>query len=157
MGFLYNTLHPHGDSMVSIKPPPAKAIKILGTLRGDLVVQANDGGRYRYTCWPGDSNPACWRNVEIWEGVTPLQDISEEPIFTAPNPPGKAVDSVAVNSGHELLRQTNYAVLEDGSVWVWDYANLGTAAVVFLVLAVLGAAASYVIGSIVSFVIAAKL
>ncbi len=142
-------------------PLPAKAIKILGKLRdrGDLVVQTDDGGRYRYICRERNPGLGCWQKVEVDEEIIPLKDIQEKPAFDAPNPPGRVVDSVSIPlpAIPEVLRQANFAVLEDGSVWVWDYTNLGLGALAFLMLAVFGAAVSYGIGSIISFVIAVKL
>jgi hypothetical protein len=61
------------------------------------------------------------------------------------------VDTVAILSGGELIRQTNYAVLEDGSVWMWDYTGGGgVASMAAVFLAVCGAVAGLTIGAIIS-------
>ncbi len=143
-------------------PLPAKAVKILGAGKYgyDPVVQTNDGRRYSYTCWQSNQRtpePDCWREVAAWEEVTPLQGIQETPKFVTPNPPGKVVDAVTILWGGELIRQTNYAILEDGSMWVWDYTGGdGVAAMVAVFLAVCGALAGLAIGATISVTIGVR-
>jgi hypothetical protein len=91
----------------------------------------------------------------MWEELPSPTDTPQAPQFAAPNPPGRAVDSLVIASGG---RQTNYAILEDGSVWTWDYAvppdSMGGEVLAAVVLLPICALASLVIGIIISVIIA---
>ncbi len=137
--------------------PPAKAIKVLGVSQSDhdLVVQTVDGERYIFQC--GRSKPQagqyCWYKLEE---LPPLQSISETPRFVVPNPPGSVVSSVAIPLPN---RQINYAVLEDGSVWVWNYDprppdSMGGEELATLMAFFIFAVVGLVIGIIISVIIA---
>ncbi len=156
----FNTLYPEATEWQPLGSPPAKAIKIL-SMRDygyDLVVQTNDGGRYKSICWPRKpaSELDCWRKVELSEELPPLKDTTETPHFAAPNPPGRTIDSVIIDLDGEIPEQTNYAILEDGSVWVWYLSFARTRSLDRLGLAILGAVASFGIGTIISVKIGVK-
>ncbi len=156
----FSALYPAATEWRPLGSPPAKAIKILSVhdYGYDLVVQTNDGGRYKCMCWPRkpESELDCWRKVELPEELPPLKDTTETPDFTAPNPPGRAVDSVIIYLIGEIPVQTNYAVLEDGSVWVWDLGFVRTRNLDRLGLAILGAVAGFGIGTIISITMGVK-
>ncbi len=141
---------------VSWGSPPVKAVRILGTYQKNLCVEAKDRTRYvKQDC--SAPSPECWRKIELWRRVVPPEDTPKNVQFRAPAPPGKVVDSVEIQS---IPFQTNYAVLEDGSVWVWDYQlpyhddpGVGAIGVGLLFC---GGAAGLVIGLSISFVLAVR-
>ena len=139
--------------------PPGKAVKILGTYLPPpaLCVETDDGGRYQYIGCPDKPGPDCWRGVEACEEASLPKGAPEVLEFTARNPPGRVVDSVVIQIPIEFSEQTtNYAVLEDGSVWVWDYTRNGLDALGWLVFSFFGAIAGFVIGIIISFAMAVR-
>jgi hypothetical protein len=149
---------------VSWGSPPAKATRVLGTYQNSLCVVGSDKERYvKQDC--AAPSPDCWRKLESWEKVAPLRNIPEY-IEDFSNPlMSKVVDSVGTAEPDDApppqTTYTTYAVLEDGSVWVWShqrpvYDNAGPEVLWFL-LSLGGAAAGLVIGISISFVLAVRM
>jgi hypothetical protein len=100
--------------------PPASPVQIVGGSARDVYIQASDG--QVYSCNPSDG--PCWAQDEK-PATSPAQsgDCEQYPLHYSVSPaPGKVVDSLQIQWCHfEAGEETNYVVLEDGSVWRWQH------------------------------------
>ncbi len=150
---------------VSWGSPPAKATRILGTYQNSLCVVGSDKERYvKQDCAAPSLD--CWRKLGPGEKVVPLKNIPEYFIEHFSNPlMSKVVDSVGtaepVDAPPPQTTYTTYAVLEDGSVWVWShqrpvYDNAGPG-MLGLLFSFVGGAAGLLIGISISFWLAVRM
>jgi len=87
----------------------------------EVYVRAQDGSLYVCDHTGPTRNNACWVEVdqvgERDDGVRPNSTYREE----VPSPPGTIREFRHVSWYHaERARHSRYALLEDGSIWLWD-------------------------------------
>ena len=103
--------------------PPEKAVAIVTGNRDTLYVQTDTGRLYACTNTSTDAPENCWRESPPPEPSNRFVRFDENlDAFVTRAPPGKVVDTldVTINMADFPLR-TRYVLLEDGTLWWWDY------------------------------------
>jgi hypothetical protein len=146
---------------VSWGSPPAKATRILGTYQNSLCVVGSDKERYvKQDC--AAPSPDCWRKLGPREKVAPLQNTTEYIEHFSNLLMSRVVDNVGTEEfGEGPPIYTTYAILEDGSVWVWKHEryfldNAGPG-MLGLLLSFVGGVAGLLIGISISFWLAVRI
>jgi hypothetical protein len=107
----------------SLSAPPAGATALVTADPNVVYVEAAEGGVY-VCAHNGDAAGAgCWTAAALPYNVASEADF-EHAVFsgTVPPPPGEAVDQLYVSIFFaEAAFEARYAVLADGTVWVWEY------------------------------------
>ena len=131
--------------------PPARVEKFVGGSTSQVFIQAADGQIYACTlaggeCWAPADAPPDYPSIDAACAEYPIRyDLSA--------PPGKVMDVLETQWCHfEAGEQTNYALLEDGSLWRWhhrdaNFLNLARAGV----SALGGCVAGLLFGAIILF------
>jgi len=100
--------------------PPASPVQIVGGTTSLVYVKAaND---QVYTCTPAGGE--CWARADAPPDVAPIDAAcAEYPIrYAMTAPPGNAIDTLLAQWCHfEASEQTGYAILQDGTVWMWQH------------------------------------
>lgn len=135
--------------------PAESVIKILGFCDHALCVQTTNNkifGVSTYHC--DESSRPCWKQLE--------QPVIEEPYFgscwfrfTEKNPPKRVLQMIRTNScGSGGAIQTDYALLADGNIWVWEHTVTDLQGLQWFVLAIPVAGISFIIGIVVVLIFA---
>jgi hypothetical protein len=112
---------------------PASPIQIVGGTTSLVYVKTADG--QVYTCTPAGGE--CWTRADAPLDLDPIDAAcAEYPLrYAMSAPPGNIIDSLQTQWCHfEAGEQTGYAILDDGTVWMWqhrdaNYLNLARIAV----------------------------
>lgn len=132
-------------------PKPARRIA-AGSVR-EVVVEAADGSLYECRM-PGE---ACWTSTEDTQVLEPdNQDCSQYPTnYQLSEPPQKAIDFLETYWCHfEVGAEIDYAVMQDGSVWMIYNQSSGLLGVAAILLAgPIGSGIGLIGGAIVSIVV----
>lgn len=131
--------------------PPASPVQIVGGTTRLVYVMAADG--QVYACTPAGGE--CWAAVDTPLDIAPIDPAcAEYPIhYSMSAPPGKTIDSLQTQWCHfEAGEQTGYALLDDGTVWMWqhrdaNFLNLARTAVT----ATAGCLAGLLLGALILF------
>lgn len=108
------------ESWQPLGTPPERAIKIL-SIQGKVYVKTI--GERIYSC-DALSRTECWMETTLPQEIPPEDQFHCEgaPPIQVPNPPGKVVDSLGSQvCGAETVSQSNFVLLEDGSLWIWHH------------------------------------
>jgi len=88
----------------------------------EVWVRAEDESLYVCNRTGPTRDNACWREADQVGEVDPGAHHNESYGREVPPPPGTVVEFVHVSWYHaEREEHVRYALLEDGSVWLWDY------------------------------------
>lgn len=107
----------------SLSSPPAGAVALVTADPNVVYAEAADGGVYVCSHNGRAAGAGCWAAAEPPYEVSSDADF-ERSFFTGtvPPPPGETVDQLYVSLDFvELGLEARYAVLADGTVWVWEY------------------------------------
>ena len=108
--------------------PPEQATKIYyAHYENTPFVETVNGNFYQCTHFRQSSSENCWNKVnrsdlEIIDSYPCIPDVH----FNVPSPPGEVLDMIEVQGcagglGGMSTTQHNFVLLEDGSVWGWNY------------------------------------
>lgn len=100
--------------------PPARPVQIAGGATSQVFIKAADGQVYACTPVGGE----CWVQANEPVDLAPIDAAcAEYPIHYAMSAsPGNAIDTLETQWCHfEAGEQTGYAILDDGSVWMWQH------------------------------------
>ena len=149
--FSYGSIHDSGRfaQWHVLGSPPERVTKILGFCDYAICVQTDSLKIYSAHGCDGSSS-SCWEQVE--------QPVIEEPHlgscwfkFTEKSPPKRIIQVIKTNNcGSGGAIQTDYALLEDGNVWVWTHTVTDLQALPWFALAVPVAIISLIIGVVVA-------
>jgi hypothetical protein len=119
---MYAHLRGHLTMWQALGQPPATISAFVPEHTGQLqvTVLAEDGKAY--VCHTA-TQPDCWEEI-ILEVRPPLdsEPCMTRPNFITPTPPGLLKSEVTVTFCHaETAALTQYALLQDGTVWRWDH------------------------------------
>lgn len=139
----------------SLGKPPTHAIETLGFCEGQICVKSTDGRRYlRNTVRCSDlADNSCWHEIGPGE-IEPLMPRLANSCmyeFEMPSPPPDTVQlmwSKECSSGGDIMQ--SFALLEDGSIWMWSHSIYDLAGLVLLPQIFLTASAGLVIGLMVA-------
>lgn len=132
LGGLYAHLNNSGwfEPWRSLGKPPERATRISYDGEGLPLVETSEGTSYVCSTPLSAKQKNCWVKVDVSQlqtkEVYPCDEV--DPI-AVPKPPGKVSDTVKFEScPHRGLmfsttRQHNFVLLEDGSVWMWEYSH----------------------------------
>ena len=133
--------------------PPSDAVAVHIGEHGGYLIEGKDGAFY-YCQGLQTNGPCIWHTVETNDAVLGV-NYSDPAVWPeVPHPPGDVIsEAFYAFSGGEMFMQTNYAVLDDGSVWIWEHGvngmyQIGTS----LSLIALGVIAGLIIGFTVSII-----
>lgn len=100
--------------------PPAKSVQIVGGSTEVVFIEMAAG--QVYYCSLSDNN--CWVKYEKPVSASSRNEWCEQyPLhYSVSAPPGKVIDYLQTQWCHfEAGEEADYALLEDGSVWVWKH------------------------------------
>jgi hypothetical protein len=100
-------------------PPAAPAAIVTGST-AEVYIETADGGIYY--CNPADE--VCWVESDTPEPLAARnEDCEDWPIRYQVRPaPGTVIDSLQTQWCHfEAGEEVDYAILDDGSVWMWSH------------------------------------
>ena len=100
--------------------PPAKPVRIVGG--STEVVDIEMAGGQVYYC--NQSNNRCWVQSEEPVSVASSNEWCDQyPLhYSVSAPPGKVIDYLQTQWCHfEAGEEADYALLENGSVWMWNH------------------------------------
>ncbi len=131
--------------------PPASPVQIAGGATSVVLVKAADGQVYACTPVGGE----CWVQANVPVDLVPIDPAcARYPVrYLMSAPPGNPIDTLQTQWCHfEAGEQTGYAILDDGSVWMWqhrdaNFLNLARTAVT----AAGGCLAGLLIGALILF------
>lgn len=130
-----------------LPPLPASAARIVTGSPDGVIVETVDGS----LLFCDAAGESCWTAATEMTGLTPVgEDCAEYPVgYNVSAPPQQAVDYLTTTWCHfEAGEQTDYALLADGSVWVWTHFNANF-------LSLFRAFGSSLAGAVAGFVLAA--
>lgn len=107
----------------SLGTPPEAAAEIAAGDTERLYVRTDSGSLYRCENFSWQRSGACWVPSQAPFDLDPNADFAKG-LFggQVPPPPGEVRDELKVMAWFaEDAFETRYAVLADGSVWVWQY------------------------------------
>ena len=113
----------------SLGQPPEVPVEIVDAGLSKVYVRARDGSLFECNHSQAPHDDRCWTEVNVVGKLDPGLDQRNTYAGEIPPAPGRVVQSIDL-SWHrgERSRHRRYALLEDGSVWLWDYnadANTG--------------------------------
>jgi hypothetical protein len=128
-----------------------KVTKILGFCDYAICVQTDNQKIYSAHGCDGSSS-SCWEQVE--------QPVIEEPHFgscwfkfTEKTPPKRIIQVIKTNDcGSGGAIQTDYALLADGNVWVWEHTVTDLQPLPWFMLAIQVAIISFIVGVVVTII-----
>ncbi|CAG0942993.1 hypothetical protein ANRL1_01164 [Anaerolineae bacterium] len=136
--------------------PPQKPVEIVGAKMGrdgwaTIHVKTMDNRIYScrgrsVECWVETNAPA--NKVENFGGGSCVGSKSKSP-YSVSNPPGKVVDRIQVEfCGADYGTLIEYAILDDGNVWMWNHTSGALAGLgVMAICAIGGALAGMALGA----------
>lgn len=122
--------------------PPEAAVKLVAADVDTLVTETATDTLYTRR-WNTD-----WQKVDR---VPALAHADPAFDFPHPSPPGEVVDSIQAAVRGEAGTYTEYALLTDGSIWVWKYTQPGMGLLVAFVYGLGGAGVGLIFGIGLSF------
>ena len=105
-------------SWEQLESPPGDILRIVTVEQYFAIVETSDNLLYKVYCRAENTNDVCWKVVE--EPIDIPDRSCEDDVF--PQPPDRVQDQAAFCVQHEYLIFTEYFLLEDGSLWRWEYA-----------------------------------
>jgi hypothetical protein len=147
--FTYGSLSDNGSFVQwrSLGSPPENIAKIVGICDNTVCVQTNNNKIYGVSAYGCDVlSQSCWKELE--------QPIIEEDHFGScwfrfaeKNPPKRVIQIMKTNNcGSGGAIQTNYALLADGNIWIWEHTVSDLQGLQWFVLAIPVAVISFIIG-----------
>ena len=144
--FIYGSLSDNGSFVQwrSLGTPPESITKILGICDNALCVQTNDHKTYSVSTYGCEERfQSCWKQLD--------QPTIQEPHFGScwfrfaeQDPPQSIIQIIRTNNcGSGGAIQTNYALLADGNIWVWEHTVSDLQGLQWFVLAIPVAAISF--------------
>ena len=110
---------------VNLGIPPSGAKVVHIGQHGGFLIEGNNGVFY-YCQWVGNNSSCRWQIQTASEADLGINDSDHLEWTDIPSPPGDVISEAAYAfSGGEVVLQSNYAVLDDGSVWLWEYSVSG--------------------------------
>ena len=108
------------EKWVYLGAPPDGGVEILDSYGSEIIVRSANGQVYSCSTRPGRS---CWKTIEWPPQVTGYRELIKFGHFWIVNTPENAIDSikVAYYPGVEDYAEAKYVLLNDGSVWGWQY------------------------------------
>jgi len=100
--------------------PPARPVQIAGGTISIVLVKAADSQVYACTPVGGE----CWVQANEPVDLTTVDaDCAKYPVrYAMSAPPGNTIDTLQTQWCHfEAGEQTGYAILQDGTVWMWQH------------------------------------
>ena len=101
-----------------LESPPGDIQRIVSAEEDYVIVETSDNSLYKVYCQPEDADEICWEEIEgpieVWDWPC------ESDLF--PQPPNGVRDQVKYCIEYEYLVYSQYFLLEDGSLWRWQYA-----------------------------------
>ncbi len=132
---------PHGD-WKQIQEPPEEVVSFTGPTcysLGDQTVYISTAGGNFYSHQCKQRNQCAWKEVAEVPDQSSLNISScsaqSRSNYRPPAPPGEIIASYQVDDiGPNCRGQTNYILLEDGSIWRWNRASCAGSGTIFLTL-----------------------
>jgi hypothetical protein len=101
--------------------PPKKPTSIVNADLDEVYVRAQDGSLWVCDHTGPTRDNACWRETEEVGKLASGEEHNQYYRQEIPPPPGTAKQVLHISWYHaERARHSRYALLEDGSVWLWD-------------------------------------
>ena len=128
-------LYAYLDNMGKFEPwnplgkPPKKAVKIFFHKDNSPFVETADGTIYLCSHSLLHNGEDCWIETDYSKIETKASNpCYQVKPFNVSKPPGKVIDMVEFESCEPTgfsanFKQHNFALLEDGSVWTWEYSR----------------------------------
>ena len=136
----------------SLGSPPEKIIKIAGLCEEEVCVETESNNVYMFNSYICGEEVAqsCWEQVDAMLIEEP-EVVSCWYEFPVKSLPPTTIQSIVTNDcGSGGASQTNYALLNDGSIWVWDSSTTDLQGTGLFILAFPFGAISFIIGSIIA-------
>ena len=138
-----NFIHQRG-SWEALDTPPGSLRRLAAATSRHVIVETSDGTFYEVYCRAEYPDERCWERT----GPPPAEPgpfACDD--YRLPAAPGPVRDLIASCFRHEYIRLTQYALLEDGSLWRWEVTTnpLGQVASLFWSV-VLGAVVGAIVG-----------
>ncbi len=124
--------------------PPGEVTRLLTADEDVVYVETADGTVYRVMCRAKGPDDICWEETEAPPGDLVLPCTHQE----LPPPPGPAKDHIETCIEYEFYILTQYALLEDGTLWRWNVGIYPLGQVARLFRTVVGSAVLGVIAGI---------
>lgn len=110
----------------SLGSPPGKVSKLLGIMYDSvLYVETVNGEKYKTTYFCEKSSPSCWNEANDTDKIgMPVYEACSRrwKDFIVATPPDAVVQSIQKETcGGPVHEQINYVLVQDGSVWSWEY------------------------------------
>lgn len=107
----------------SLGAAPGHAAEILSGDADVVYVRTTAGNIYRCTHWAKPVAGDCWQDAQGPLYINPDATFDQGLFRGEPNPPpGTVLDSLHVTVWYaENAYETRYVLLEDGTVWTWEY------------------------------------
>ena len=142
--FLISEFIHQWGSWEELDTPPSSLLRLAAATDRHVIVETSDGTFYEVYC------RATYPDERCWEKTGPPREASISYAcddYWLPAPPGPVRDRLAFCLRHEYIRLTQYALLEDGSLWRWQVTTnpLGQVAGLFWSV-VLGAVVGAIVG-----------
>jgi hypothetical protein len=116
--------------------PPTGAVALITADPNLVYVETASGGFFACAHNGRAAGAGCWAPAEPPFAIAPEADF-ERAVFSGdvPPPPGNLVDQLPVSLIFaDTASEARYAVLDDGSVWVWEYSAGGYDSLIALLL-----------------------
>ena len=109
----------------SLAAPPEPAVSFVAADPFQVYVNTTSGQVYRCAHGQQPAGRQCWLLADEPYAITAETDF-EHSVFggAVPPPPGDTTDTVYVSLFQEdAAYEARYALLTDGTIWVWEYAT----------------------------------
>lgn len=119
---MYAHLRGHLTFWQTLGQPPVPIRAFVPEHTGQLQVAVLAEDDKTYICQTS-AQPDCWNEVDL-SAQPPLfsEPCYTRPNFITPTPPGPLTSEITITFCHaETAALTQYALLQDGTVWRWDH------------------------------------